>query len=197
MKKQLVLFVFLLSTVMIHSQKIKVKEGNIENLKGVDEYNVVFDYSNVKIPGYDSEELFLKDKMAKREEKLIGDGERFKKSWFDDRNNLYEPYFIKYFNEYFIMKRKIKVSKNNLDATYTILIKSEMIYPGYNVVVGWEGAKLHAIISVYETDSPENVLFTSKSFNIQGKPSYNAGVRIANTYGILGRTLAGYLRKKT
>ncbi len=197
MKKQIVLIVFLLSTLIIYSQKIKVKEGDIKLFKGVDEYNVIFDYSNLEIPNYNSEEDFLEDKMAKREEKLTGDGERFKKSWFDDRKNLYEPYFIDFFNDYFIMKRKIKVSKNNVAAKYTILVKTKMIYPGYNVVVGWEGAKLNAVISVYRTDTPNELLFSSKNVYIQGKASYNTGIRIANTYGILGSTFAGYLKRKT
>lgn len=197
MNKQIALIIFLLSTLIIYSQKIKVKEGDIKFFKGVDEYNVIFDYSNLEIPNYNSEEDFLEDKMAKREEKLIGDGERFKKSWFDDRKNLYEPYFIDFFNDYFIMKRKIKVSKNNIAAKYTIFVKTKMIYPGYNVVVGWEGAKLYAIISVYRTDTPNEILFSSKTVYIQGKSSYNAGVRIANTYGILGSAFARYLRRKT
>ncbi len=197
MKRRFVLLVFLLPALVIYSQKVKIQEGNIKLLSEVDEYNVVFEYSNLEIPNYNSEEEFLEDKMTKREEKLKGDGERFKKSWFADRQNLYEPYFIKYFNDYFIMKRKIKVSKNNLSAKYTILVKTKMIYPGYNVVVAWEGAKLNAIISVYQTGSPNKVLFLTKTVNIQGKPSYNAGVRIANTYGILGRAFAGYLRRKT
>jgi len=197
MKKQLVLLVFLLPALMIYAQKIKVKNGNIGNLKGVDEYNVVFDYSNVVIPGYDTEELFLKDKMAKREEKLIGDGERFKKSWFDDRHNLYEPYFIKHFNEYFIMKRKINVEKNRVSSKYTMLVKTGLIYPGYNIGVFAQNSKLEATISIYETGSPGNILFSTKTIFVQGKASYNGGVRIANTYGILGRAFAGYLRRRT
>ena len=198
MAKHLLLILLSLSMLTLHAQKIKIKEGNIETLNGVNAYNVVFDYTNVQIPNYESEELFLKDKMAKREEKLVGDGEKFRKSWFADRENLYEPYFIKYFNEYFIKKRKITIKSNNTNAKYTMVVKTSLIYPGYNVVVAWESSKIEAIITVYESNAPDKILFSSRVIKIyQGKSSYNSGERIANSYAVLGRAFAGYLRRKT
>ena len=69
MKQKLTLALALLFVTVMFSQKIKVKEGNYKNLKNITEYNLVFDYSDLSIPKYDSEEEFLKDKMQKREEK--------------------------------------------------------------------------------------------------------------------------------
>ena len=198
MAKHLLLILLTLSTATLYAQKIKVKEGSIEVLNGVNEYNVIFDYSNMQIPNYESEELFLKDKMAKREEKLDGDGERFRKSWFADRGGRYEPVFIRSFNEYFIKKRKIKIKLNNTDAKYTIAVKTLLTYPGYNVVVAWESSKIEAIITIYESDAPNNIIFSSKVIKVyQGKSSYNSGERIGNSYGVLGRAFASYLRRKT
>lgn len=198
MKKQFILFVFLLCTIAVSSQRIKVKTGNIKNLKGINNYNVTFDYSHLKIPNYTSEEAFLKEKKALREKILVGDGERFKKSWLDDRTNLYEPYFMEFFNDFFIKKRKIKVAKNNANAIYTILVTTELIYPGYNVGVFAQNSKLFATITVYKTDSPNIILFATKSIRIRrARPNYNGGVRIANSYGLLGETFAKYLRRKT
>lgn len=196
MTKHLLLLLFM-ATATLNAQKIKLNEGNIETLNGVNAYNVVFDYSNLQIPNYESEELFLKDKMAKREEKLVGDGERFRKSWFADRENLYEPYFIRYFNSYFIMKRKIRIAENNLNSKYTIHVKSEMIYPGYNVGIWWEESKLNTIITVYETNNPAEIIFSTQLIKAQGKTDYKGGIRIANSYGVLGKALAKFLKRRT
>lgn len=96
--KKLVLSLLFVSSVMT-AQKMKVLSGNFQNLKGITEYNLTFDYSNLKIDKFDTEEAFLKDKMEKREEK--GTDEDFKKSWFADRENRYEPKFIESFNKRF------------------------------------------------------------------------------------------------
>src|SRR5690606_33643886 len=85
MKKHVMLFALLLCTSMMFSQKVKVTEGDFKNLKGIAAYNLEFDYSNLSIPKYDSEEEFLADKMAKRDEKDPESGEKFKESWFADR----------------------------------------------------------------------------------------------------------------
>jgi len=95
------------------------------------------------------------------------------------------------------MKKKIVAYKNNTEAKYTILIKTDGIYAGYNVGVFSESAKLKAVITIYETKNPNNILFKSKQIAIKnGRSSFNSGVRIANTYGILGKYFARFLRKK-
>src|SRR5690554_2139787 len=96
---KLLLFALFISTSVAFSQKAKVTKGDWSDLKGITEYNLVFDYSNLEIPKYDSEEAFLEDKMAKRDEKEPGRGEKFKESWFSDREEFYEPIFIETFND--------------------------------------------------------------------------------------------------
>ncbi len=78
MKKQFTIILVLLCSTFMFSQKAKILEGDWENLKDISAYNLVFEYKNLEIPKYDSEEDFLKDKMQKREEKEAGTGEKFK-----------------------------------------------------------------------------------------------------------------------
>src|SRR5690606_36779073 len=107
---RLLLIALLFSTTIVFSQKSKVEEGDWKNLKGITAYNLEFDYSNLEIPKYDSEEAFLEDKMAKRDEKDAESGEAFRKSWFADREDRYEPKFIESFNKRF-ENGEIKVGK--------------------------------------------------------------------------------------
>lgn len=77
MKKYSSLIFILLCTTALFSQKLKINEGTFENLKNIKEYSLVFYYTNLEIPKFDSEEDFLKDKMEKRDDKEEESGEAF------------------------------------------------------------------------------------------------------------------------
>ncbi|WP_458627965.1 hypothetical protein [Winogradskyella sp. PC D3.3] len=198
MKNKLSLvFIFLFST-LIYAQKLKIKEGAFKNLKNIKEYSLVFDYSNLQIPKYDSEEDFLKDKMDKREEKEAGSGEEFKTSWFEDRENRYEPKFIESFNKRFD-DNIVEVNKGE-NSKHTMVIKTTLMYPGYNVGVWRQNAKIEATITIFETDNPDNILFSGDYTKIEGNGAmgydFNSGYRISEAYAKLAKEFAKGLKKK-
>lgn len=198
MKKSIVMLVVLFSTTLLFAQKAKVLEGNIKNLKGIAQYDLIFDYENLEIPKYDSEEDFLKDKMQKREEKEAGAGEKFKKSWFADREDRYEPKFIESFNKRFD-DNEVSVGKDN-DAEYIMKVKTTFMYAGYNVGVVRRSSKVDAIISVYKKDDPSTLLYSVKYTKAEGNGAagydFNSGYRISESYAKLAKTLATTIRKK-
>lgn len=198
MKKQLILFSLLLCTTLVFSQKVKVTEGSFKNLKGISAYNLVFDYSNVQIPKYDSEEEFLTDKMKKRDEKEPGTGEKFKKSWFADREERYEPKFVESFNKRF-GDGEVIVGKD-IDAEYTMKIHTTMMWAGYNVGVVRKNSKLEATVSVYKTDDPSDVLWSANYTKVEGKGAmgydFDSGYRISEAYAKLAKEVAMNIKKK-
>ena len=199
MKKLLVLFVFFFSMIIGYSQKMKVTEGNIKNLKEITAYNLEFDYTDVKIPKYDSEEDFLKDKMAKREEKEAGTGEKFKKSWFSDRSERYEPKFIESFNKRFD-EGQIKVGSDLSDAKYTIKVHTTKLYPGYNVGVWRQNSEISAVLTVFETADTSNIILSGTYSKVQGAGAmgfdYDSGYRISECYAKLAKEFAKFIKKK-
>ena len=86
--KHISLFIMLLSATL-YSQNVEILEGDYSNLKGISAYNLIFDYSNIKIPDYDSEKEFLNYKVQEYNSIENGKGEKFKKDWYSDR----EKYF--------------------------------------------------------------------------------------------------------
>ncbi len=198
MKKQAILFALLLCTSMVFSQKVKVTQGDFKNLKGISAYNLEFDYSNLSIPKYDSEEEFLKDKMAKRDEKNPDSGEKFKESWFSDRPNRYEPKFIESFNKRF-EDGEIKVGKD-IGAEYTMKIHTTMMYAGYNVGVMRQNSKIEATVSVYKTGEPSNIIFSGDYTKVEGNGAfgmdYDSGYRISEAYAKLAKEIAANIKKK-
>jgi len=198
MKRPVLILAFLLAVVTIYAQKPKVQEGKAKNLKGITAYNLEFDYSDVQIPKYDSEEEFLEDKMAKREEKEAGTGEKFKESWFADRENRYEPKFVESFDKRF-KNGEIKVAKDMADAEYTIKIHTTRMYAGYNVGIVRRNAEIDVLMTIYETDNLSNILWSGKFTRVQGYGAmgndYNSGYRISECYAKLAKEFAKYLSK--
>lgn len=196
MKKLVVVAVLFISS-LISAQDMKVLSGDFKNLKGITEYNLTFDYSNLKVDKYDTEEAFLEDKMKKREEK--GTDDDFKKSWFTDRENRYEPKFIESFNKRFD-NGEIKANKDLRTAKYTISTKTTWIYPGYNVGVWRQDAKINAVITIFETVNPSNVLVSIQYENVTGNGAmgydYNSGYRISESYAKLAKEFAANIKKK-
>jgi len=199
MKKQLTLILFFLCTSIMVAQKAKVQEGDWKNLKDITKYNLTFDYSDLEIPKYDNEEEFLKDKMAKRDEKNPGSGEKFKKSWFADRADRYEPKFIESFNKRW-KDNEVQVGKDWAEADYTINVHTTFMYAGYNVGVVRQNSKVDALLTVYKNDAPDAILFQVKYTKAEGAGAfgndYDSGYRISEAYAKLSKTFAAHLRKK-
>ena len=199
MKKTICFFMLALFVTTSFAQKLDVVSGDIKNLKGISEYQLEFDYSNLQIPKYDSEEDFLKDKMDKRDEKEEGTGEKFRESWFADRENRYEPKFIESFNKRF-EDEEVSVGKDKTDAAYVMKIHTTMMYPGYNVGVMRQNSKIEATITVYEAANPSNVLFSGNYTKIEGYGAfgndYDSGYRISEAYAKLAKEFAFFIKKK-
>lgn len=199
MKQTIFLLLLAFTSTLAFSQKLDVTSGNIKNLKGITEYQLEFDYTDLQIPKYDSEEAFLEEKMQKRDEKEAGMGENFKENWFADRENRYEPKFIESFNKRF-KNGDVSVGKDKANAQYIMKIHTTMMYPGYNVGVWRENSKIEATISVYEVANPNTVLFSGNYTKIEGNGAfgndYNSGYRISEAYAKLAKEFAFYIKKK-
>ena len=193
MKKFILLVALAVSTVAIAQKPTK---GSFAPLKGETEFNIVFDYENIQVDKFKTEEAFLKDKMDKRQEK--GTAEDFKAMWFADRAGKYQPKFIECFNAA-NARKGISVQNDHSKAKYTVHVKTTWIYPGYNIGVQRQPAKLKAIITIYETANPKNVIVSVPFNKVVGSGSmgfdYNEGSRIADAYCILARQFSKSLNK--
>jgi hypothetical protein len=193
------LLLFIGVSSIINAQRFDILSGSLEKIKGISEYNVTFDYKDLQVNGFDSEEAYLKEKIQKRKnydegKDLKGKAEKFEKTWYEDRQNKYEPAFINYFNQRF-ENEKIKAAKN-LDAKYTMNIKTLWVYPGYELA-NVEPAKISAIITILETANPSHILVAiqfDKSIGIV-KDYRQQGDRIAGAYEKLAKNLTMQMKR--
>jgi hypothetical protein len=195
MKKLYIFLLILIPFTTVFAQQ-KIEEGSFKALAAVKQYNVIFDYENIKVAHFATEEDFLNDKMGKREGEKAED---FKRKWFADRESNYEPKFIAYFNKR-VEDAGVSVGKDP-EAKYTMLVKTIWIYPGYNVGVGKEEAKISAVLTVYETANPNAILLKvsyDKSPGIEplpGTSAYDPGNRIAGAYEKLAKNFTIQLKR--
>lgn len=199
MKNQITFFFLLIATTFSHSQKFKTDKGDIDNIKGINNYNIVFEYDDdLIIPNYSSENQFLEFQVNKREKKEVGSGKLFQKLWFENRVNIYEPKFIEKFNKFRLKKRHIIVGKHNENALHTMVIKVFLIYPGYDVIAYEEEAKLDISITIYKNEIPENILYSTKIFTIHGYGESNTEYeRVMTAFSELGVWSSKHFCRKT
>ena len=189
-------------TLFSHAQKLKVLEGDYENLKGVKEYNLIFDYTDVEIKDYNSEEEYILSEINRRVEKRSGEGEGFRDEWFSNRAYRYEPRFMEPFNRYF-KKGEVKVIKDLKDSEYTMKIQTTYIYPGKSGFYMKE-SEIKAKIIIYKTNAPSEKLLVVEFEDINGYYQgdkaimrgyeFHTGERIAFAYWTLGKFFAKKLR---
>lgn len=196
---------FLLVVTFSYSQKSKTLEGSFKNLKGVKEYNLVFDYTDVEIKDYSSEEEYLQEQMNEREWKDIdsGSGDKFREEWFSDRAYRYEPRFMEPFNKYF-KKGEVKVIKDLIDSEYTMKVQTTYIYPGKVGTMSVKESEIKAKIIIYKTNAPLEKLLIVEFRDIKGfyqgekailrGNEFHTGERIAYAYWTLGKYFAKKLR---
>ncbi|MEP0265821.1 hypothetical protein [Dokdonia sp.] len=195
----IVLVAVLISSSTMNAQGVKTLEGDISKLIGEKELSVTFSYENMMVHGFNSEEEFIEAKVRLREEHKpgTGEGERFRGSWFADRDSVFEPAFIKYINHKLPKKRKINVVENNPDATYNLHVQTLWTYPGYNVGFA-QPAKIEVALSLYEISNPDVILWKAKNpYRVEaGIAPYKRELRIAAAYAKLSLNISWFFKRK-
>ncbi len=190
---------FLMSCGIAQAQKITLESGSLDIMKSEKLFNIAYDYSEVSVGKFTSEDDYINKKVTDYNAKEPGKGDQWKESWLSDRDARYKVSFEELFNKY-IGKKDISISDENTDAKYTFVLKTTFIEPGYNIHISRRPAMINVIFKLVETANPSNVLFELKSLknpgNSFGGYDYDTGVRIQEAYAKCGKELANYLLKK-
>lgn len=193
----MVVSVFLLSSITVNAQKIKLVKGNFSQLKGQSSLNVEYVYE-VKTVGKMTEEEYIKKKTDEYNAKVHGKGDNWAKTWKTDRTNRYQPKFEELMNKY-LNEVGITVGSDE-KAKYTVVITTTMMEPGYNVYVSKKPALINVNISFVETANRSADIATVTIEKSPGSQfsgtDYDAGVRIAESYAKAGKELAKLMLKK-
>jgi len=195
MKEDRFLMVCLLCLISIASfgQKIKVVSGNINNLQGMSELKLEYDYSGLGVGKFDVEADYLDKKVAEKNEDEAGTGDLWKENRFNDRPIRYEPKFEELLGDYapFIKSGK------DVEADLTLLVHTTFIEPGYNVGISRKPALINLELIFLNGDEELLVMTMMKSPG-SGAMGYDfdTGYRISEAYAKAGKSLGKYLSGK-
>ena len=195
-KLALLIAVLTLSTTLSYG-KVVLISGNLAPLKGATALNLKYDYSKI-IVGGQSEESFIKDNMAKRNEKKPGTGEAWKERWFNDRESRFAPRFEELLNKY-IGEKNVVASRENGDAKYTVILKTVFTEVGFNIGIMRKPAFINVEIEIVENATSKVIAKLAMS-KVPGRDAggydYETGSRLEEAYAKCGKDFGKYLIDK-
>jgi len=202
MKKfYVVIGAFILLSISLQAQKIKIVTGDFDFLKGETIVNLEYDYSDMAVGKFDREEEYVNKKVEDYNKKYpgTGRGDQWKEAWIGDRESRFEPKFEELLNQY-AKPKGITFAKDRSDATYTLILKTVFTEPGFNIYITKKPALINVEAIFVETSNPEKVLGMISSEKNPGRTfgdgDFDTGVRIAEAYAKCGKELGAFLVKK-
>lgn len=199
MKKNLTLLLVLF-TVILYSQKIKLKQGGFDFIKDQKEINVEFVYDNMKLLKKNlTNDEYVKEHSAELDEKTKGKGKSWEKSWYASRELIYAPKFLELMNRYFHEDHGIYFDEELSDAQYTLIVDTVWVYPGWDAGVMKQPAKVTTLLKFVETANKGTILAEVTSENAPGDQwgsSFDNEDRIGQGYAKTGKSFAKYILKK-
>lgn len=199
MKKYLVLTILLVST-MAFAQKIKIKEGNFDFLKGQKGVNVEFVYDNMSLFKKNiSETQYIEEHSTELEKKSKGKGKIWEKKWASAKELIWQPKFLELMNRYFYEDHGISFEEGLTNAQYTLIVDTVWMFPGWDAGVMKQPAKVTTHLKFVETSNRENVLAKVTSENAPGDQwgsSFSDEDRLGEGYAKTGKSFAKLILKK-
>ena len=189
--KKTVLILLLAVSVSGFAQKVKLVSGSLAPLKGEKTIKTEFTYDNMLISRDEIPEAdYIKRKKTDYNEKEVGRGDKWEKQWYADRKERFEPKFNELFEKYG------KVSTKG-DSKYTLIFKTLMTEPGFNVGVARRPARIDAEAWIVETSNPSNVIAKITVTNAPGGGAmgydFDSGYRIQEAYAKSGKEIGQLL----
>lgn len=189
-------FFTLISCYQVNAQKVKLLDGSLDVLEGVDKINLQYEYSDMGVGKFESEADYLAKKKADYDKKEPGRGDQWESSWKADRKNRFQPQFEELFTKHSGM-----TAGDIPTAKYTLIFKTKYTEPGYNIYVSRKNAEIDGEALIVETANPSNVIARISVLNCPGRTfggnDYDTGERIQEAYAVAGKGLGKFIKDKT
>lgn len=198
--KKLLFIALSLITFNSFAQDVDNEKGSLSSLKGQSSVNVEFDYSNLKLLKENlTEEQYVSERSADLNKKTPGNGDIWKKKWYGSKEMIWNPKFLELLNTVlFKEKKNITFKEGDTAAKYTIIVVVDWIYPGWDISMMKQPAKVSTTIKLVETANKSNVLFQANFIHAPGDQwgsNFSNESRIGEGYAKTGKTLAKLILK--
>lgn len=198
MKTTWMLVLVVLMNTSALAQKLKVTSGDFNFLMGQTELNLVMDYSSMR---FYKENMDENRYIQKRSTDILssGKGHDEVEVWLNDWERSKSTVFPEEFMDSLSKNSHFRISQNNENAPYTLIVQTIWIYPGWFAGVESKASKLNTVLKFVATDNPNEVLLEITSDNATGNNLMgiaNNNSRISKSYAKTGKSLAKLLKGK-
>jgi len=199
--KKILGFAVLLVTTVMSAQDIEVTKGDFGFLKGQKEINVEFDYSKLTLmKEKKSEAQYIEERAKELNEKNKGNGDIWKKKWNGAKEGIWAPKFLELVNTVLRKdKQDVMFQEGQNSAKYTLIVEVVWVFPGWDVYMMKQAAKVTTNLKFVETANKSNVVLEIKSEEAPGDQwgnQFSNETRIGEGFAKTGKTLAKLLLKK-
>jgi len=200
MKKILVTAVLFISTIAM-AQDMELTKGDLSFLKGQKEINVEFDYSKLTLmKEKKSEATYVNERADDLNKKAKGNGDVWKRKWNGAREAIWQPKFMELVNTVMTKEKKDLSFQEGLTAAkYTMIVEVAWIFPGWDVAMMKQPAKVSTNIKFVETANKSMVLAEITSEEAPGDQygsNFSNESRIGEGFAKTGKSLAKFVIKK-
>ena len=192
--KKIAVLALLFVTSLTFAQKIKVEKGDFKALKGQAEVNVVFDYSKLQLMKENlTESQYVENRSKELNEKNKGNGDIWKKKWEGAKSMIWNTKFLEIANTVSTKEKTgISFQEDLNSAKYTLIVEAVWIYPGWDVAMMKQPAKVTTRIKLVETANKDNVLgeiFSENAPGDQWGSNFSNESRIGEGFAKTAKTL--------
>lgn len=181
------------------AQKITVESGSFDALKGVQTIGVTYNYDQMGVGKFDNETDYINKKVEEYNKKEPGTGDKWKESWFRDREARFQPQFEQEFNNMCLSKNAGLQIDNNVPSRYILQVHTTFTEPGYNIGISRMNAYINLEITLVDGDNPGKALAEMTVQNSPGRDAmgydFDTGFRIQEAYAKGGKEVAYYIWK--
>lgn len=193
-------FALLFFTGLTFAQDINVVSGKFDFLKDQKEINVEFDYSDfTMMKDKKTEAQYVEERTAELNEKTKGNGNIWKKKWESSKELIWTPKFLELINVVLAKEKKDVTFQEGLTTPYTLIVKTVWLYPGWDIAMMKQPAKVTTNLKFVETANKSNVLLEVSSEEAPGDQwgnNFSNESRLGEGYAKTGKSLAKLLLKK-
>lgn len=191
--------VLLLSVSGLHAQKMKLESGSLDFLNGATSVNIEYTYDGLTV-GKQTEQAYTEKKVAEMNAKEAGKGDQWLESWKHNRAARFQPKFEELLNKQFAgRKAELKVGADAA-AKYTLILKTTLIEPGWNIAITRHDAEVSATAVFVETQNRATELAVVTISRAPGRDAmgydFDGGWRVQEAYAKAGKELGGFICKK-
>ena len=198
--KKTSLLVLLFTVAIGFSQKMKVTKGDFKFLSGQKDVNVEFNYSNLLLMKDNlTESKYVENRKNELNEKTRGVGDSWAKKWEGAKQGIWQPKFLELMAATVTKSNDIVFQEGLSSAKYTLMVDVVWIYPGWDVAMMKQPAKVSTVLRIVETSNKSNVLLevtTEHAPGDQWGSNFSNESRIGEGFAKTGKSFGKMISKE-